>query len=609
METDRTGPAVPEGGRPPLRPETVLWLAGVTLLLIFIALEPFLSFAAFGSDTGEYYRLTADLVSTGTLPHGAAYAGWGSAYPDFPGLFVLAAAGAGAFGIGPFSSLTVVVPVVAVGSVVPLFLLFRRLYPGDSVALLAATVSSVAMPRLFSLAHPAPLALGDFLTVGALWMLVEGRGDRRWYVLLAPTAAALIVTHHLSTYFFAIGALGGILLLELWRPGLWSRRFPARELLFLSAFLTGTFLFWFYGTSEFVAKVLLPGFGSSAFVGFGAFEGLALGAVGLSALLLRWRRARPRAARAWVRLPTDRSVVKDAATLAVIVFGLVSLLLLLPLPGTTQTTRPAAILWFAPVLGLGLLCAGSRRALTPARLGPLALTWAGILGLSAGVLLILASAGASVGALGSTVGVANALAPDRHVEYLFLPIGLLVAVGTARLVAHASDRSGPRGAVGAALAVCLLLGANAAIVYPPQSDFGGFEEGLTVGDAGVWMWIGLELPPNVTVATDHRLSSFIFGFDGNPATWVTTPALFTGQNFADAVAELRSAGVPNPASAHPIDVVVIDSVMVGGVALDPSSLARPLSANATAWFELRAFVPVYENGPEVVYLVDASLLP
>jgi len=81
-----------------MRLDTVLFLGGLALLLVFLALEPFLSYALFGSDTGEYYRLTVDLVSTGSIPHGAAYAGWGSAYPDFPGIYLIAGAGAGALG-------------------------------------------------------------------------------------------------------------------------------------------------------------------------------------------------------------------------------------------------------------------------------------------------------------------------------------------------------------------------------------------------------------------------------------------------------------------------------------------------------------------------------
>ena len=589
--------------RAPLRLDTLLLLAGLALVLVFLALEPYLSYAVFGSDSGEYYRLTVDLVSTGTLPHGAAYAGWGSAYPDFPGIYLVAGAAAGALGIDTFSALAVVVPVIAVLSVFPLFLLFRRLYPQDTVALLAAGLASVAMPRLFSIAHPAPLALGDFLCVGGLWMLVESRRDVRWYLPLSLTSGALIVTHHLSSYFFAVSALGGILLLELWRPGLWSRRFPTRELAFIAAFLTGTFAFWFYGTTTFVTKVL--DFALGQHIGFAIFEVLGLVAVVVVGLLLRWRRGLPRADRAWVRLPTDRSWLRDALAICAVVFAAIFVVVFVPVPGTSQVTTPSAILWFSPVLVLGLATAGSRRMLTPSRLGPFALAWTGALGLSAGAMIVLALI-APAAPTSPAAGISSTISPYRHVEYLMIPIGLLAAVGLARLVTRVRDRGGRRAFVAASVGVVVLLAANAAIVYPPQNDFGGFEEGLTHGDAALWMWVGIAIPASWTVASDHRLSSMIFGFDGNPATWSSTPALFTGTNWSAAAAELRSSGTPY--TDRPIDLVAVDSVMHSGVALDPSKPAVPLSPNATAWFDALPFVPLYENGQNIVYEVDSSYL-
>lgn len=590
----------------PLRLETLLLLAGLALLLVFLALEPLLSYSLFGSDTGEYYRLTVDLVSTGTIPHGAAYPGLSSGYPDFPGIFLLAAAGSGALAVDPLSALGILVPVIAVLSVLPLFLLFRRLYPHDTVALLGAGISSLAMPRLFSIAHPAPLALGDFLVVGALWMLVESRRDVRWFLPLSLTGGALIVTHHLSSYFFIVSALGGIFLLEMWRPGLWSRRFPARELAFVAAFLTANFVFWFYGTTAFISKVLDFALGNHAYVGFAVFEGLGLAAIVVAGLLIRWRRGRPRSFRAWVRLPSDRSVLRDAVALGVIIFGAIFVLVVVPVPGTTQVTTPAAILWFTPVLALGLFCAGSRRVLTPSRTAPFSLAWVGALGLSAGALIVLsvvapAFPGTPAGGISSTIS------PYRHVEYLFIPFGLLIAVGLARLVTRIGDLAGRRAFLAGCVGVAVLLAANAAIVYPPQNDFGGFQEGLTQGDAALWMWVGIAAPPTWAVATDHRLSSMIFGFDGNPATWFTTPALFTGDNWSKAAQELRSVGTPY--SDRPIALVAVDAAMYSGVALDPSQPATPLSPNATAWFNALPFVPLYENGQYTVFLVDSSYLP
>jgi len=150
----------------------------------------------------------------------------------------------------------------------------------------------------------------------------------------------------------------------------------------------------------------------------------------------------------------------------------------------------------------------------------------------------------------------------------------------------------------------VLLAANAAIVYPPQASFGGFQEGLTHGDATLWMWVGVGLPASYVVASDHRLSSMIFGFDGNLATWDSTPALFTGSNWSLAFAELQGSDAPH--TLRPIDAVAVDSVMYGGVALNPSGIALPLSPAAQHWFTGLPFIPLYVNGQDVVYLVAVS---
>jgi hypothetical protein len=287
--------------------------------------------------------------------------------------------------------------------------------------------------------------------------------------------------------------------------------------------------------------------------------------------------------------------------IAVVVFGAVALLLIVPLPGTTQMTNPATILWFTPLLGLGLLAAGSRRTPTLARLGPFSLTWLGALGISALVTLVAGGLAPQIS------GFINAIPPSRHVEYILIPVGLLVAIGAGRLVARAGDRAGRRALVAASVGLIVLIAANAAIVYPPQADFGGFQEGLTHGDATLWMWVGLGVSPSWVVATDHRLSSMIFGFDGNPATWDSTPALFNGSNWTAALNELRASDAPH--TLRPIDLVAVDSVMYVGVALNPSAIALPLSAAAQHWFTELPFVPLYRNGLDVVYLVVLSAAP
>ncbi|MCI4337080.1 MAG: hypothetical protein L3K17_07825, partial [Thermoplasmata archaeon] len=481
--------------------------------------------------------------------------------------------------------LIVIIPVLSALSVIPLFLLFRRLIPQNTIALVGAGLAGVFMPRIFSIAHPAPLALGDLFVMASLWMLVEGRRDIRWYLPLTLTATALIVTHHLSSYFFLVSAVGGLVLLELWRPGSWSVRFPVRELLFFAAFSATLLAYWFVYAPSFLG-VLDTGL---PFVHQGAVAAAIVGALLVVALLgglLRWRRAHAGTTRLKFRYPTERSVVRDMVL--VLVAELVGVLVLtaVPLPGTTQTTILAAVVFFSPIFAAIVFACGSRRLVTSSRLGPFGVTWLAAVGISA--LVALAANNPELPAA-------------RQPEYLLIPMGLLIAVGLGHVVGRWVTPFGRPGLVAAGLGVALLLGANAAIAYPPPSDFGGFQEGLTQQDAALWLWVGTGIPAWATVASDHRLSSMIFGFDGNPATWDSTAALFTGSNWTAASGELGGSNAPH--TVRPVNVVAVDAVMHQGVALDPSALAPPLSSAALTWLSGPPFVPVYENGPQVVYWV------
>ena len=592
--TSTLGPGLPptsaeDRGEPAgIARHDLLFLAALLVLLVFLAAEPLLSFAVFGSDSGEYYRLTSALAGTGAVPRGDAYFGWGFAYPDFPGTFVLSAAVSGALAVSTLAALQWVVPVVAVLSAAPLFLVFRRLCGQDTVAILGAGLGTIGLPRLFSIAHPAPLSLGDAFVVVGLWAFVEGRRDRRYYGFLAIDAAALLVTHHLSSYFLFIMALGGLVVLELMRPRAWSARYPLRELLFLGGFGLVVAAYWTLYAVSFVPVVGM-GLGGLAVPSFGLVAAGFLALVGVSGLLIRWRRRHP-ARPMRVGYPSRRSLARDAAVLLAAITLVAGLLLLVPLPGTTQTTTPASVLWFVPLLLVVPVATGSRRYLSALRLGPLGLAWLIVLALS----LVVAASVPSLGAV---------LEPSRHAEYAIVPLGLLAAVGSGAVVAALREQRGRRVAAAAALGLFVLVAANAAIAYPPPQDFGGFQEGLTFQDAALWGWAGLALPPGTVVASDHRLSSMLFGVDGVRATWDSTPGLFVGSSWANASAELNGSYAPHGA-LRAIDAVAVDQTMRSvGVALDPGQLARPMSPAADAWLGAPPFVPIYENGAQSVYWV------
>jgi hypothetical protein len=557
-----------------------LLLLSLVLLAVFLGLEPLLLYAAWGSDTGEYYRLTLALAQNGRFLL-AGYHGWGFGYPYFPGIFEVGAAVSQATGANALISLEVAVPALAALSVAPVFLLFRRLYPSDTVALVGAAFAAVAFPRLFDLSHAAPLSLGDLLCVASLWAFVEQRKDRRWLVVLSLSAGALIITHHLSSYFFFISALGVLVLHELLFPRRWASRFPAREFLFLGGFVTVLFTYWLVYAPPFSSFLSQGVLGANpAVVPAGAAT-----VVVLSGLLVYLRRrggaGRPVGRLKW---PGRRSIYLHMAILGVLVFGSLALLTVFPLPTTTDTISPFTLLWYTPFLLLIPLAAGSRRLSNFSTLGMVTILWILVLGGSALYGLVTAN---------------PVILPERHPEYLAIPLSLMVAISLRHLIGPAQvGRMRPRQAVAVGL-VALLLGANALVAFPPPSALEGFQEGFTPQDLTMIEWAASSLPPGSALAADHRLSDLYFGLSGQPATWDTTPCLFLGDNRTCARAELNASLAPRgpDQEPRPLDAVAVDWTMVHvGVALDPNAPASPMSPQALAALNGPGFVLLYEDG-------------
>lgn len=557
-------------------------LLSLLLLAVFLGLEPLLLYAAWGSDTGEYYRLTLALVQNGRFLLDG-YQGWGFGYPYFPGIFEVGAAVSQATGANALVSLEVTVPVLAALSVAPVFLLFRRLYPSDTVALVGAALVAVSFPRLFDISHAAPLSLGDLLCVASLWAFVEQRTDRRWLVVLSLSAGALIITHHLSSYFFFISALGILVLHELFFPGRWAARFPLREFLFLGGFVTVLFAYWLIYAPPFSSFLSQGVLGASPLL---VPVGAALAVLASGSLVYLRRKLGRSPPRPWIRVkwPGRRSIYVHMAVLGVAIFGSLALLTVIPLPTTMDTISVFTLAWYTPFLLLIPLAAGSRRLSNFSTLGMVTIFWVLVLGASALYGLVTAN---------------PVILPERHPEYLAIPLGLMVAISLRHLIGPMPGGGlTPRRAVAFGL-VAVLIGANAWVAYPPPSALEGFQEGFTPQDLTLIEWASASLPAGSALAADHRLSDLYFGLTGQPATWDTTPCLFLGENRSCAQAELNASLAPRGPGhvPRPLDAVAVDWTMIHvGVALDPNAPAFPMSPQALAFLRGPGFVLLYEDG-------------
>lgn len=559
------------------------WAALLAILILAIAMRflPLMQFSVWGSDSGEYYYLTRQLVDGGALS--TAYDGWGFGYPYFPGMFLLTGEVSLVAGAGLFDSLLLVAPFVASLSVIVICLIALRAFEDIRAGLVAGAFLAVCTPAVFSTSHPIPGGIGDLLALLCLLLLLKSLDGKAALPLLALSSMALVMTHHLSTFFVIVPVMFALLFREAMRLGTEVRR-TAIEGGYLIFILSLTLLFWYAYATPFRDRVIPEGFGISAWAVLGlAFASLLVIPL---AVLLR-RRLRPRS----IYRPSYPTLKRVSVNYVIFVtVGAIVMVAtaLISTPGTTIIVDRSVAYWFLPIIFLlGLAVAGGGRA-EFSRDGMFVLWW-------------LAACGATM--LLAVVTSNHVLLPYRQMQYLMEPLAVLLGVGAVFLHDNINiDRTKVKALAAAGLlSAGILLGAVTA--YPPRGVLGGFEEGTTSGEMDSVFWLRETSARTELVATDHRMSSMTFGFAGINASWDDAFDTLHG-NLSQAVTEM--AGLDTPSGRHQVSMVLVDPAIEGGVALKQWETAQPLSAGAKAKFSSPVFIKLYEADQVRTYLVDLS---
>ncbi|MGI0148494.1 MAG: hypothetical protein ACREDF_03030, partial [Thermoplasmata archaeon] len=398
----------------------------------------------------------------------------------------------------------------------PMFLLSARIAKEERFALFATAFLAGAMPHVYTTAHSAPATLGDLLVLTNLVLFLRLRTDARALGPLFLVSGTLIVTHHLSLYFFLLMALGATVIRGLVRP--WSAHAGARrEVAFLGLLIAGTFAYWFGYATTFRDAILTDVNIRPWWLLFVAFAlGLA-GLVGFVGLRRRvtWR-YRP-------QVPGVRRLAASFAAAAATILAIGVVTVLWGVPGTTVRIPPDGLLYFVPLTLLMSFSAAGRKFIDFERDGLHPSAWLVALLLSAMVGIAVAP---------------RVLIPYRHTEFLMVPLGVLAGVGFFRLLDLSGWRHRKRAVV---LAVCggLLL-ANGLAGIPPPSAVAGWREGTIPSALDPAYW-AREHASGLFVA-DHHASTTVFGFGGLNATWDRTSAPFVS---VDPCEGLRAISTPS----------------------------------------------------------------
>ena len=212
----------------------------VFFLAIFMRLYPLGQYEIWGSDTGEYFRITNQLTDDGYVD--TEYDGWGFGYPYFPGMFHLSGSISLVSGINNLNSMIFFIPIASAFSVLLIFILAKMLFKNNEAGIIAGAFIAVTMPHVLATSHPMPGSLGDLFLILSLLLFIGSFQNKKFLPLLVLSSMALIFTHHLSSYFFFIMGLGGLFVAEILRKE--SHNNAKYLWAFLFFFLSILIVFW-----------------------------------------------------------------------------------------------------------------------------------------------------------------------------------------------------------------------------------------------------------------------------------------------------------------------------------------------------------------------------
>jgi hypothetical protein len=523
------------------------WLFLITGIAIIVRSLPAWMNAAWGGDFGIYYGLTSRFVENQQIFN--EYDGWGGMYNYFPVLYIFSALGHWITGVDLLWVMPKIAPIFGGLTVFIFYFIVYNLTKRRDLAFLSSLFLAVIPFHVYQTSHAAPLTMGHFFMMLSCYLFMKYMDQKKYLIPLMISTVFLIMSHHLTTYFFLI-TLFFIVVIKSMRVDLRSMYRDVAYVLVASAM---TFSYWVFIATPVFSTFMNKGLSISSYVVITLFYVALLGCLfGIAAVKKRKTEILSKMKKTPMFHPAHsrkRAVIYFAAGFIFILCAEV-VFLFVNFPVSGIRLKPLSILYSMPMLlFIGFGCLGVEY------LKQVKNRWF----FQAWLLAILASF------IYSLVTVNTTLFPDRHVEYLTVPACLFAAVGLLYFFKskeyHVSlslkkQLSYPRIQVLFVLVVCGLVFSNAVAVYPVYTSLEWMDESIPNETANAIDWINDNLDTNETlVATDLRLSKMIWA-EGINATFEDTNDTWTCDTWVGCVADFEEG--------HPdgrVTYVLIDDVM------------------------------------------------
>ena len=178
------------------------WLFCISCIAIVIRSIPAWTNAAWGCDFGIYYGLTNSFVENKELFN--SYTGWGGSYQFFPMLYAITALVHWITGLSVLTILPKLAPLFGGLSIFIFYFIVYELLKDRKMALLASMFLAVLPFHVYQTSHAAPLTIGHFFMMLSLYLFLKYRHNIRYIIPLICSTILLVMSHHLTTYFYLI---------------------------------------------------------------------------------------------------------------------------------------------------------------------------------------------------------------------------------------------------------------------------------------------------------------------------------------------------------------------------------------------------------------------
>ncbi|MCD6411084.1 MAG: hypothetical protein J7L20_01455 [Thermoplasmata archaeon] len=548
----------------------------IVLFAIFLRSLPAWLYPAWGGDLGIYFGIASRILETKSIF--VDYDGWGSSYNYFPMLYLISLSVHLITGIDLLTVMTRTAPIIGGLTILIFYLIMMELTRKRKIALLSSALLAVAPFHVYQTSHAAPLTVGHFFMLLCILLFIKCRNNTKFLPLLLFSTLALILSHHLTTYFYLISILGMIS----WRNFKFKipKKEIANDLIYLFTASALTFSYWKFVAKPVYYSFMEGGLHLEPWKVVALYFLVIILSIYISSVLRESKKLRELLSKISSRWHHGFSKILFLSIAGFILMEIPFLFFEIPTtwvklnPTTVILSIPVIVFFSIALAGVPFLSMDKNRSFLQ------------------GWLLAV-----SISLLYSLITVNTTLYPYRHMEYLVVPLSACGAFGVAEIGSKIKTEvpllkkliKRLSAEVSVISMVMFVILSNALIAYPAGYSIGHLDERYSNCCFSAIEWLKNNTNDNDTIATDLRLSDFIWAH-GMKATFDKTNVTWTCENWTECINELEE-------NEHhgKVTYILIDDVMRNSVVYLNVDLHVKMSNESYNKFSREPFEMVFRN--------------